>query len=674
MGDRLQHCFKVLRKVFVTLVAIPLVASVSVAQTQQGALTLPNSSANITDTSAYNKSNTDDWHNNNVRITYKKLGSEKEYTPDSSIHTFHRRSFLQPWYQDLGNQGSPTRNLLFTPEDRMGPTLGYHVYDVYRFNKDSLNYYNTNRPYSEFGFQLGSKLEQKANILHTQNVKPNWNIAVQYRKTTSPGFYLIQRTNHDNAYLSTHYQSVDKHYDLYAAFIYNKEQQDENGGIVDESQLTNSRYNDRRTVDVAFRNDTYGASGSVRRSSVTNTQRDYTILLHHGYTFGKDDTTYNEDSTKMHVKLIPRFGIAHHFELSSEKYVFKDVRPDSLRYTPFFNYSFAGTDSVFMQQNWMKIDNKLLLNGFLGKSDAPLQFTAGIGNRFDNFTTEYIIGNETQNITSLYLTGGIKKEALEEKQWFYEANATLYFAGSASGNSTLQAVLGRDLGKDLGSISIGAQQSVNNAPYNYTTYINQYDTIKAALNNESVTTIFGQFNSDKLKLGGGIRSYLIQNYIYLNDRNMFDQYAPSFNITQVWVRKALTWRNIVLDNEFVYQQPTSGAVVNIPKFMGRHQLSYERYIFKSALKIATGVQVRYASPYTPAGYNPFFNRYYYQTAYTVDDQVQGAVFFNFKVKRFRAYIMGDQIQRLFMNNMKLAEGYTVQNTMIRFGFNWILIN
>lgn len=655
---------------------LSLFTGTSWAQNQPGApLTLPGDPNQQVDTNSYNESNTDEWEQSqNVRITYKKPGSDKEYTPDTSIHTFHRRSFLQPWYQDLGNQGSPARNLLFTPEYRVGPTLGYHVYDVYRFDKDSVKYYNTNRPYSSFGFQLGSKLEQKAEIMHTQNIRPNWNVAVQYRKTTSPGFYLIQRTNQDNASLSSKYQSIDKHYNLHFAAVYNREQQDENGGMVDESQLSNDRYSDRQTIDVAFRNDAYGSSGSVRRSSVTNTQRDYGVMLHHSYTFGKDDTTYNEDSTRMSVKLIPRFSIAHHFDLHSEKFEFKDLRPDSLRYTPFFNYGFGTTDSVFMQQNWLKVDNRLLLNGFLGKKEAPLQFTAGIGNRLDNFKTEYIIGNETQNISSLYITGGIKKEALEEKQWYYEAQAILYFAGSASGNSVLQGTIGRDLGNDLGDISIGAQQHINNAPYNYTTYINQYDTIKASMNNESVTMLFGRFNSERLKLGLGVRSYLIQNYIYLNDRNIFDQHAPSFNITQVWLRKAFRWRSVVLDNELVYQQPTGGAVVNIPQFMGKHQLSLERYIFKNALKIATGVQVRYYSPYTPAGYNPFFNRYNYQNSYTVDDQIQGAVFFNFKVKRFRAYIMGDQIQQFFMENMKIAPGYAAQNFMIRFGFNWVLLN
>ena len=71
----------------------------------------------------------------------------------------------------MGNLGSPVNNLMFTPEDRAGPSLGYHINDVYRMNVDSLNYYSTNRPYSIFSYQLGSKLEQTASIMHSQNTE-----------------------------------------------------------------------------------------------------------------------------------------------------------------------------------------------------------------------------------------------------------------------------------------------------------------------------------------------------------------------------------------------------------------------------------------------------------------------------------------------------------------------
>jgi hypothetical protein len=140
-----------------------------------------------------NKSNTNKWNQQDARVTYERLSTARIFSTDTSLHTFHRRPFIQPWYRDLGNLGSPANNLLFTPDYRVGPTLGYHVFDIYRFNVDSLGYYNTSRPYSVFGYQLGSRLEQVASLFHTQNVRPNWNVAVDYRKTNSPGFYKLQR-------------------------------------------------------------------------------------------------------------------------------------------------------------------------------------------------------------------------------------------------------------------------------------------------------------------------------------------------------------------------------------------------------------------------------------------------------------------------------------------------
>lgn len=620
-----------------------------------------------------NKTNDGKWRNESSRTSYRRLNSDVERVPDTSIHTFHRRPFLQPWYRDLGNPGTPAQNLLFTTEPRLGPTLGYHVFDAYAFLIDSLPFYNTNRPYSEFMYQLGSKLEQVAGIMHTQNVKPNWNIAAAYRKINAPGFYQQQRSSNDNAYLSTHYQSKNLHYELFGGVVYNKAQQDENGGIVSDTFLTRN-YNDRQTVPVRFQDASFGNGGTVKRSPVVNTFREATVFLQHSYTLGKIDTLYNEDSTKYSYQLTPRFGISHRFEYGGEKHIYKDKRPDSLRYSDFFRRKFAGTDSVFSIQKWYHIDNRIMLNGFIGKRENQLQFSAGIGNRYDRFSTEFIVDKLRYSVLSNYLAGSLRKEALKPGAWFYNANAIFYLTGDAAGNSLIDANLGKTFGDNNANISVGIRQEINNAPYNYTSYYNQFDTITHSFNKESVTQVHATLYSERFKFSAGFRNYLISNYIYLDQLQMPAQYAGALNITQIWGRKLFVWRSLAFDNEIVFQQPTSGAPVNVPTLMGRHQLSLERYIFKRALKIATGAEVRYHTPYKPAGYSPFFNRYYYQDTYSLTNNPEGAVFFNFKVRSFRATIMADQVQQLFGRNTIVAPGYATQNFMIRFCFNWTLIN
>lgn len=674
-----QHIIQQNTSRLIALVVIMLFyCSNAFAQKPPGSpLDLPNEQQK--DSVQFEKSNTDEWHTDNValKIRYKHLGSDKVHTVDSSIHTFHRKPYSQPWNMNLGNYGTISRSLMFTPEDRTGPTLGYNAMDIYRIEVDSIKYYNTTTPYSEFGFFLGSKLEQNLKILHTQNIKPNWNFAAEYGRISSEGFFLLQRTSHDRASFSTNYQSINRRYKLHAGITYNRTQQDENGGIVDITQLTDDNYNTRSNIDIAYADANANSSSSIPRSLVTNIVRDYNGLLQQSYSWGSRDSTYNEDSTKMTIEYTPRFGITHRFKLSNKEYTYKDKKPDSIRYAPVFANNFIGdgsSDSVFTRQKQNTIDNAIMLNGFFGKKDNQTEFSIGAGIRIDKFSTRFLHEAEFTTFTSNYIEGNLKKEALKAKAWFYNANARFYITGVASGNSVLHISAGRQFGDSIGSIDAGIQQNINNAPFSYTTYITNVDTIRNTFNQESITKAYISLRSERYNFSFNISNYLISNYFYVNSNQLPDQYAPTFNILQASLRKAFKWKGIVLDNEITYQQFSSGAPVNIPPIMLRHQLSYERGVFNNALKIATGVQMRYYSPYNTARYSPIFHRYYYSNNdFLVNDPVY-AFFFNFRVKRFRSFIMVDHIQQAFTKqNFIATPGYPAQDIMMRFGFNWVLL-
>ena len=660
------------------------------------------------DTNA-NKSNTNKWKNIDPIVTYQKLNSARTYIPDTSLHTFQQSPFLQPWYQDLGNQGSPVNNLLFTPEDRLGPTLGYHVFDVYRFNVDSLPFYNTTRPFSAFSYRLGSKLEQTAWISHTQNIRPNWNFAVEYHKTYSPGFYQTERNNHDNGFLTTNYKSLNKHYTLFGAMAYNKEQHDENGGIDSTSLLLDNDYVDRSGIPTAYGNSYYSST----RSTVSNVQRDFSVLLQQSYTWGLTDTTYNADSTQFSYRLIPRFSVTHKLEMSTEKHTYKDVSPDSLRYTTLFNESFVNSgssyyytpvDSVVTEQVWFWVDNKISLDGYIGKEGHQLKFSAGIGNRYDEFIskpvskiiadslpkTYYSLGDDRTNILSNYLEGELKKEALQPRQWEYGANAKFFFTGPDAGDFLLNLLVGREFKN--ASFVAGFKEQLNSAPYSYTNYQNEYANLTFNFNKESISQVYATLASSGLRLSGGVRSYVINNYIYINQNESPDQYKVPFTLNQAWVRKVFKVWNFYLDNEFVYQQEPLNAPVNVPTVMGRNQLSYERSLFHNALKTAVGIAIQYNTAYHPAGYDALLNRFFYQNTTYIGNPPVMSVFVNFRVKRFRAFIMGDQLQQLFyLRNTILSPGtpqlnfngipgynpipvYAAPDALIRFGFTWALVD
>lgn len=649
-----------------------------------------------TDTSAA-KTNTNTWKNEEANVYYQYLHSAIKRLPDTSLHTFQRRPFVQPWSRDMGNPGSPVYNLQFTPENRVGPSFGYHIFDAYRFQLDSLQFYNTTRPYSVFNYTLGSKLEQVAGIMHSQNIKPNWNFMVDYRKVNTPGFYKIQRNNHDNAAISTNFQSNNKRYVLYAGLVYNKQQHDENGGIVNDSDLTNTSYADRKTINTAFQNSAY----STTRSSITNVQRDFGMVFQHAYTWGPIDTTYNADSTEFTAVLHPRFSISHKLAMSTEKHSYKDLAPDSVRYVPLFNYSFAhtgsayyinGGDSVYMQQKWFWLDNKVMLNGYIGKQTDLLTFSAGAGNRYDEFAIApaYGVNLDRSKYFSNYLAGEIKKEALKEGQWQYNGQALFYVTGSYAGNFDLDASVGKSLKKWNSGFQAGFRQMLGQAPFAYQQYENVYTQTSYDLKEESITNIYAQLNVNKYNFQAGVRNYILGNYIYTDSSRTPKQSATVFNIGQVWLRKMFRLGNFYIDNEVIFQQPSTGTPINVPDLMGRHQFSFESAMFKRALKIATGVEVRYNTAYHPAGYDAQLNRFYYQQQVYINNMPELNVFLNFRVKHFRAFLMIDQLNQLFARNTILFTGtpvynfnnsgryntpvYSAQNMMLRMGFSWMLIN
>ena len=660
------------------LIALALTAAPAKAQ-QPSLPGSPGGIENAPQRDTTNRKNNPNWRDEPVRIYARRAASEAKIYPDTGLHTLHHIPYLQPWEQDLGNAGSAARSLFFRNEvaPEAGPSLGYHAFDIYRFEADSLLYFNTTRPYTDFNYRLGSKLEQMLQVTHTQNISPRWNFAARYRKLTSQGFYRIQRTNHDNGSLSTSYQSKSQRYQLFGAFVYNKEQQDENGGITSDTFLNKDRYTDRNTVPVAFENTLY----STRRSTVTTTLRDYDFHLQHAYTWGRIDTTYNKDSTQYTATLTPRFSIAHRFDAGAQRYQFKNLLPDSAFYTPFFRQSFTTTDSVFSRQDWAWVDNAATLNGFFGPRANGVLFTAGAGIRSDAFTTDYIRGKDRSSTISNYLTGAIRKEASAPGQFFYNADAKLIFTGSAAGNFSLKAAAGKDF-KRWGTISAAFSQVLAQAPYSYTRYQNQYTLITANLSSQSTTLISAAWNMPRWKLSAGLGNTLIANYIYLTDTLhrvtngplTFSQQSSPFSIGQVWLRKAFELGNFVLDNELAAQQITGSAPLDVPALTGRHTLSFESYVFKKALKVAAGADVRYRTGYRPQAYAPLYNRCYYQEAVSTGTQWESSVFFNFKVKRFRASLSVDELQSLLGVHNVPTPGYPVQELMIRFGFDWILVN
>ncbi|MBL7765634.1 MAG: hypothetical protein JNJ58_06055 [Chitinophagaceae bacterium] len=614
-----------------------------------------------------------------VRIVTYTLVDTQRRSMDTSIKTLHRNPLQSIWHVDLGNTGSTAQFLLFVPDMNPGMQLGVNVNHPFLYRWQNIKFYNTTRPYSVANYRMGTKQEQILELLHTQNILPHWNVQASYRKTGSPGFYKLQRTNHDQAVLSSNYQAPGQRYQIHGALIYNKLQQDENGGITSEDYLLDTRYNDKRLVPVVFDN-----FGEVNRSSVSNYYRNASIYIQQQYFWGNSDSVYSADSSEHLLKFKPIFGLKHTLYGDFNLYRYKDRTPDSLYYSRLENISFLNGDSLYMKYFHRMIGTSLALIGNVRLRDKVLQAEAGWGIDVDR----PLNGTYNPTFYNNYIFGSLLKDATLPSEWLYKASLKLYFTGNAKGNFLFDAEAGKNFSERMGSFRLGLKQSLQSAPYLMSVYASNYYDYSNTLLKPTVTKIFAGYKNEKYH-GEVMFNYLmLGNYIFrdtnLNVQQWNDAYVDTsvqvqpyrktIPLFQLIIQKQFRVGKFYLDNSIALQTPADQSPVHVPWWMSRHRLAFEDKIFKKKLLIATGIEMRYNTPYLADRYAPTFNAFLPQYERRIRNYPQWTAFFNFKLKRFRASIAVDEIQQLLVaNNINYAY-YPAQNFGFRFGLSWVFVN
>lgn len=613
----------------------------------------------ISDSSKKKQFTTDD----KVKINYYTLYDTAKKSIDTSIQFLHRNPLQSIWHVDLGNTGSSAFSLCFTPDMNPSMQLGLDAIKPLLFEQKDIKFYNTTRPFTDIYYRNGSKADQLISLLHTQNITPDWNVSVNYRKINSPGFYKWQKTNHDNLALSSQYLSNNKRYSVNAAMLYNKLQQDENGGITSYEYLFSSAYNDKRLIPVNFENI------SINRSSVSNYYRNVSLLLQQQYFFGKKDSIFNIDSTEKIYNFKPVFSVKHSFYSQHNYYRFKDVQPDTSDYNWLAN-DFEARDSLFSTNFHTQIGNAFSLNGDVRLKGKVMQAEVGYGIEVEHVKS-ILLNNQYFNN---FIFGRIEKPSQSDREWLYRAHLKLYFTGNTIGNFLMNAQAGRNMGNQLGTFLIGFNQSLQTAPYTFSNYATNYFSTSNSFAKQSISDLFVSYKNVPYKTNLTFHYYLIGNYFYRDTNLTALQYASVIPLFQLQFNKTFQYKTIAFDNQLLIQKTTAFNPIQLPIWASRHRLAYQNKIFKRKLSISTGFDMRYNTPYFASDYAPLYFGFVSQYQYKINNIPEFTYFFNFNVKRFRASIAFDQLQQLFTRNNINFPNYAAQNMALRFGLHWIFVN
>ncbi len=612
-----------------------------------------------------------------ISINFRYLDSSRNYTFDSSIADFTKRFPIPADHVFLGNDGSATKSILFNPYLKAGWDPGFHAFDVYKWNLQNVRFFNTTRPYTELGYILGSRVEQIIEVLHTQNLKPYWNISFQYRLINSPGVFKNQKSIHNNYLLTSWYQSPSKRYNNYFVVLANNLKANESGGLKNDSSnyLNNPIYKDRFNIptkigsDAAFQADFFST-----KLTTGNWYKEVNVLMRQQYDLGKKDSIVT-DSTVIPL-FYPRLRFEHTLNFGKYSYTYLDTNiGDSDYYKTYYNiYS---TDTLKIKDSWQELSNDFSIYQFPDAKNLHQYIKAGI-------QYQLLKGNFDNSSASLhnFIAHGEYINRTKNQKWDLEASGALYLNGYNSGDYNGAVSLQRIISPKIGALKVGFQ-NVNRSPsYIYNTHSSFYlDTVFNKFSKENVTHVYAVAWQPKYKIQLSADYYLVSNYLYLTNFYKLQQENALFNVLRINAYKTFKiTRHWNWHAEVHVQQKTGNAQVNFPLAYTRNRLAFEGVFFKT-LVLSTGFEVLYTTPYKADNYSPVLGQFFYQDSLQISNRPTVSAYLHFRIRSFQGYLRAENLNTLGVfsssgltkNNMA-APDYPYPGMLIRFGFYWSFVN
>ncbi|HEV2481378.1 MAG TPA: putative porin [Puia sp.] len=633
-----------------------------------------------------------------ITINFRYLDSSRYEKLDSSIYDLGNKIPRPNSWINLGNFGTAAKSLVFNPRMLSGWDPGWHSYDLYLFTTEETRFFHTTKPYTEMGYMLASRAEQYIDIFHTQNIRPNWNFAFEYRLVNAPGSFQNQNSNHNDYRLNSWYQSRSKRYQNFFILVASHLNASENGGITNPKDLDSTQYSNQNTLPVYFGQNLVQATGNPFQSLVTTGMKynQTTFLMRQQYDLGQKDSIVTDSSV---IPLFyPRLRLEHTIAYSAYNYIFKDFYTpgvytlDSGYYENNLGMSYVGgADTVIRQDMWHNLSNDLSVYTFPDahnphdflKLGATLELLKGKFDTSQLYSSKLITSHRVSD-QNVFAHAEYRNKTRNQK-WDIEAYGRLYLSGLDAGDYNGYISLRRLISRNLGYFQAGFENS-NRTPgfvfdrassFNIDTTAKKQSFLK-----ENTTHLFASLDVPQHQLSLTGSYYLLSNYAYFTKYYQERQEGTLFNILQITLRKQFTlyrhwkWRTLT-----TVQQATSSSV-HVPLVVSNNQVGYDGNFGFHNLNISFGTEVRFISSYKADGYSPVTDQFYTQNSVLSQKLPDINLYLHLRIRSFTAYVQGENMNAIALkprgfgwyNNNFVAPGYPEQALIIRVGIFWGFIN
>ncbi len=536
----------------------------------------------------------------------------------------------------------PEQNLSLLPTNKSFGILGIR----------DIKYYDVKTPTTTFVYHSAMRNGAALNSTYTQNVGKNFNFSVEYMGLRSQGFYSDALASNTNLVFSSHYTSKNRKYEAFAHFIHQNVNNQENGGIENDS-LFLANVNAYRT----------------RVNILTNLKGSNSRFAYRRYYLSHQFTPFKSEKFP--------FRIRHDFFTQSNKYYYSDT---SLQ--PF--YYGSNNDLVSYPLSTGKFSKNLSNAVSLVWDNKKFQLDAGIRHQILKIgvSDAQTIGNLTiPNEVSENRFGAVANLGINIKNRIDVNSGFEYSNGSMFGNFLRSQ--NRLRFEPFEGYFMNAKVNFQSATPSFNYYINaspyrKYNYFENDLKNQNILEIGGDIHLKWFNTQLFVNYFRINNFTYFDKDALPKQSSSSVNISQIGGDATLSYRNFHLNSKLLFQNTlTNKELFPAPALVGRANIFYQSKAFKNAAELQTGIKGYFFTKFDSRDYFPLLNEFALPNneAFAVGGRPVLDAYFNLKVKKMFFFVETQNFTTLIKsNNLYTSPHYPIYDFRINIGIVWYLIN
>ena len=657
-------------------------------------------------------------------MQYKRIITWKE---DRHFHDVNLQKFdttynyhfnEYPYYGEdinttwLGVSGSPEQTYNYFKRADTDNAIFYTALQRYSYSPETLPNYNTKTPYTElayWGTLFANKEKEESNIkvLTTQNILPELNLTLEFRRYGGNGILKREDTNNRNVVIAGNY--MGKRYLMHTGFIYNKVTRSENGGVVDNFWIRDTTV-DAREIDVYLKD----ASSTTKKNTVFLDQS-YRIP----FTFienlkGRKERKHQEALRASIMENGDSLAIAELLQKeaeeleekeaaadtvnnnittaiighSSEYSVFRRIYQDNIDKNDefgrkFFNDRFylnptRSADSLRV----MKFENRFFIRLQPWKSDGIVsKLDVGIGDKLANYfsfkTSDYIQGSSNTLLNSTYLYAGAKGQY--KKYFTWDAKGEYTFLGYEMNDFGVHANLGfsaypfrRDKNSPL-TLKAHFETTLKEPDYyeqhvctNHYRWDNDFGKI-------SSTKIGATLEIPRWDLNASFDYALLSNNIYYDTLGIVRQNPEPMSVMTASLQKNFKLWKFHLDHQALFQISSNKDVLPLPMLALNLRYYLQFDVVKKVMQMQIGANAAFTTKWYAPAFNPVLGVFHNQNVEEYGNCPYIDAFVNIQWKRACIFVKVVNVNMGWPNKSAdyfSAAGYIAPQRAIKFGIFW----